>query len=311
MIEKQNNILAHTSWGAIAAGAVLALAVQFMLGLLGVGIGFVSADVQDGLNMSAIGWGAGIWMALTFFISLFIGGYVASRLSHNVFKFAGSLNSLVVWALVVGLNLMIAGSGVSKVTGMFSNTISSAAKSINIDAPTQMISGINFQEMEEEIDQILRESDNEELKSLVQREYDDIKSSARSAASDVLRNPGNMSQIVQEFGDDAQRSLQQINQEVSREDLAEVVAAKSDMSEQEAQQAVTEWKNKIEDWSQNFQAKMNEAQDQVLMQAQEATESTGRAALYGFLALLLGMIAAFIGGRLGSSRSREELHVRS
>ncbi|MBC76028.1 MAG: hypothetical protein CME64_08420 [Halobacteriovoraceae bacterium] len=306
MIEREQFSLARVSWGAIIAGAILALAIQFMLGLLGAGIGLVSANPEEGMNFNALGWGTIIWMALTFFAALFIGGFVASRLSSNIQNFAGTLNSLVVWALVVGLNFAIAGSGFSKVATSLNNTVGLITSKVNVNAPIQEITNIDFQRMEQEITQLLEETDNEELKSLVKQEYQDIKNAAQSAATDILSRPGNFQQIVDQFISKAEQSLQQINQEVDREDIAQALSEKTDMSQQEAMAATDRWKNRIETWSQNFQTQLQEAKQGALKQAQQATDTAGSVALYAFFTLLLGLIATAFGGRLGTVRAKRE-----
>ncbi|MCO4753960.1 MAG: hypothetical protein KC478_05735 [Bacteriovoracaceae bacterium] len=306
MNEREQFTLPRVSWGAIFAGLVLALAVQFMLGLLGTGIGLVSANPQDGMNFSALGLGSIIWMALVFLVSLFVGGYVASRLSTNIKSFAGTINSLVVWTLVVGLNFAIAGSGVSKLATSLGSTFGMITD--KVDIPFEKVTNINFQEMEQEIDSLLEETDNEELKALVESEYEDIKQAAKTAASDVLARPGNFQEVVDEFTSTAQSSLNQINNELDRSDLAQVLSEKTDMSQQEAMAATERWKNKLENWSQNFETQLKDAKEGALKQAQEATDTAGSVALYGFFILLLGLITTAIGGRLGIKSTRKNLN---
>lgn len=71
------------SWGAVLAGVAIALAAQFLLNLLGVGIGAgvldpTTSDNPEASNFSIAG---GIWFVLAGIVSAFIGGYIASRLS--------------------------------------------------------------------------------------------------------------------------------------------------------------------------------------------------------------------------------------
>ncbi len=59
-------------------------------------------------------------------------------------------------------------------------------------------------------------------------------------------------------------------------------------------------------WTKNFEAKFQKAKNKALMQAQEATQASGQAALYAFAILLLGMISSVIGGRVGVSAQRRD-----
>lgn len=305
MIDRDTPFLARISWGAIFGGAILALAIQFMLSLLGAGIGLVSAE---GVDFSQLGWSAALWMAATFLISLFCGGYVASRLSGNIMHYAGSLNSLVVWALVVAINLFVAGSGVGSLAKGFGNTVGFVSSSVNLDLPSfQQVTNIDLQNIQEQVDQLLEETDNEEIKRAVQQEIDDIRSAARSAGTEMLRRPGDIGEIFSNFAAKAQDNLRQINQEIDQQDIAQVFAAKTDMGQEEARQAAERWESEMAQLADNFQRQIDEARNMVTRQAQQAADTTGSIALWSFATLLLGMIVAVFGGVLGRRRTVNDL----
>ena len=63
------------SWGAVFAGALLALITQLGLSLLGAGIGLSTIDPMEERNpLSGIGTGAVIWYALSTLVALYVGG---------------------------------------------------------------------------------------------------------------------------------------------------------------------------------------------------------------------------------------------
>lgn len=301
--ENRTGILGHISWSAIFAGAVIAIATQFMFGLLGAGLGMAGADFKDGVDLGQLGTGALIWFFVTFLVSLFIGGYSASRLSANIRKGAGAWNSAVVWALVVGLNLAAASSGVSKLG-------QGIAKSVDFMTPegdiniTEALGGFSFEEVRNDVDELLRETNNEELKAVASQEYEDLKEAAKEAGERLVKEPNSISRVVDEFEQKAQASLEDIQQSLDQEDLAQAISAKTEMSQEEAQRAIESWKVKVSKWSRNFEAKFQQAKNKALMQAQEATQTSGRAAIYAFAILLLGMISSIIGGRLGVRAQR-------
>jgi len=70
------------SWGAIFAGVVVALVVQVLLTMLGVGIGLATLDPGTGDNQAASTFSiaAGIWYVLSGIIASFAGGYIAARM---------------------------------------------------------------------------------------------------------------------------------------------------------------------------------------------------------------------------------------
>src|SRR5436189_1106352 len=69
------------SWGAIIAGVVVALVVQMVFSLLGMGIGMGAIDPMDTNPVQGLGIGALVWWVASMLISLFTGGYVAGRLA--------------------------------------------------------------------------------------------------------------------------------------------------------------------------------------------------------------------------------------
>ncbi|MBN2131204.1 MAG: hypothetical protein JW741_17015 [Sedimentisphaerales bacterium] len=88
------------SWGAIFAGLFVTLVFFVTLQMLGAGIGLVTIDPASGDTPSAgaLGIGAAIWWLVIGLISLFIGGWVAGRLGWLPNKIDRLLHGLTVWA---------------------------------------------------------------------------------------------------------------------------------------------------------------------------------------------------------------------
>jgi hypothetical protein len=99
-IEDTERQRTRVSWGAIFAGAAVALVVSVVLNLLGFGIGAVAIDPAEAGQAQAIGIGAGIWTVLVTLVALFFGGWIAGRLSGRMRRFEGILHGLVTWSLV-------------------------------------------------------------------------------------------------------------------------------------------------------------------------------------------------------------------
>lgn len=93
------------SWGALIAGAVVALATQAILAVLGLAIGLSLAPV--GAEGFAIG--AGIWWLLISLIALFAGGYVAGRFSYIRHPFHSSMHGVMTWCFVTALSIFFIG----------------------------------------------------------------------------------------------------------------------------------------------------------------------------------------------------------
>jgi hypothetical protein len=83
-------------WGAVWAGVLVAITVFILLSGLGAGAGLYS--------FSSAGYVApGFWAAIWLFAALFIGGWVASRLSGVTETNGGIWHGTLVWALSFAL----------------------------------------------------------------------------------------------------------------------------------------------------------------------------------------------------------------
>jgi hypothetical protein len=74
---------ARISWGAILAGAIIALTAQLILTLIGTAVGLATLSPATGSVPSGttLGIGAAVWLLISSVVSLFLGGYIAGRLA--------------------------------------------------------------------------------------------------------------------------------------------------------------------------------------------------------------------------------------
>ena len=87
------------SWGAIAAGVVIAVAMQFVPGLVGANLGPSTIDpiARSTPEGRSLGIGAAVWVAISSAIALFAAGAIASHLSGSAEKGDASLHGLETW----------------------------------------------------------------------------------------------------------------------------------------------------------------------------------------------------------------------
>lgn len=102
-------VRSRISWGAILAGSVLALALYFLLTLLGAAVGL---SINDRVSNRGLEIGAVIWAILVTAGCLFIGGFVASQLTTGENKTEGGLYGILVWAATFGMLLLLMATGV-------------------------------------------------------------------------------------------------------------------------------------------------------------------------------------------------------
>jgi hypothetical protein len=128
---------ARISWGAIFAGAVVALAMQIVLTLIGGAIGLAALNPATGQSPSGttLGVGAAIWLVISSLLSLFAGGYVAGRLGGT---FNGWLHGLVTWATVAAFTLLLLATAASGLIGAASGLGAFAVSSSDKVSRTQL-----------------------------------------------------------------------------------------------------------------------------------------------------------------------------
>jgi hypothetical protein len=125
--------ISGVSWGAVIAGVVLALMIQLMLAVLGVGIGASTINPQTEQSpMSGLGIGSAIWLVLSGIIAMYVGGWVAGRLSGVTRRSDGGLHGAVTWA-VAGLVTIYfltstAGSLIAGTAGLLGRMVSTTGQ---------------------------------------------------------------------------------------------------------------------------------------------------------------------------------------
>jgi hypothetical protein len=135
------------SWGAIAAGAVGAAALALLLTAFGAGLGLsaVSPWSDSGVSASTFNTGTGIYLVIVAIMSSAVGGYLAARLrtkwvgahTNEVF-FRDTAHGFIAWAfatlLSVGALSSFAGSlasGTAAAIGGVGGAASQASRSVN------------------------------------------------------------------------------------------------------------------------------------------------------------------------------------
>ncbi|WP_242354648.1 MULTISPECIES: hypothetical protein [unclassified Anaeromyxobacter] len=132
LTETGGRVLPRLHWGAVIAGALVALAAHVVLGLVGAAIGFAAEPADS----QALGAGAAIWAMLTPFVATAIGAWIAVRMAADFDAAGSSLHGVVVWAIgLIAGALFLAGTLAS---GAMS---AGTAASGNAGAMRQMMGG--------------------------------------------------------------------------------------------------------------------------------------------------------------------------
>ena len=133
------SVASAVSWSAIIGGAFASSALSLLLLMLGSGLGFTSASAYrgEGASAAAIGIGAALWLIVTQILSSGVGGYLAGRLRTkwaNVHTdevyFRDTAHGFMVWALGAILSAVLLASAASSLIGGGASLLSGVGGSL-------------------------------------------------------------------------------------------------------------------------------------------------------------------------------------
>ena len=258
--------LNKVSWGAIFAGVVVALVVQALLTMLGVGVGIATLDpgTSDNPDGSTFSIAAGIWYVLAGIIAAFAGGYISARMSGKIMPTTGALHGLTTWALTTLLVIYFLTSSVgSLVGGVFSGVASALGGAGQTIAQTAAPMLANSNPLEA-------------IQSQIQATGTDP-AALNAAAVNAMRS------LV--TGDAA-------TADAARAQAAQALATARGIPLEQATQQVT-------DMEKQYHAAVDAAKQQAIEAADATASVISTGAILAFIALVLGAIAGWFGGRSG------------
>lgn len=103
------SVRSRVSWGAIAAGAMISLALYFLFTILGVALSIESASREATENL---GFGAAIYTIVTLLLAMFFGGWTVSRLAVGETKLEAVLYGVILWGVLFTGLLWTLGAGI-------------------------------------------------------------------------------------------------------------------------------------------------------------------------------------------------------
>jgi len=273
------------SWGAVFAGAAIAVVVGAGLNILGAAVGanMVDATARDTPSASSFGIGAGIWMLVSHLIGLCFGAYVAARLSGTADRTDGILHGLAMWATAILLAGFVLGS---TATGLLSSATSGLSSVLGSTA--QGIGNLAGAATGEAADR----TDTGTLQSVAQSAVERARnaltaSNADPAAMSSDQRKAEIGRLIGERVSGGELSQQ------DRDRLAALVAAEAGMTQDEA-------RARIQQVEQQAQQTLQRTEEQARQAADTAATATATAAYWTFALLVLGAIAAVIGARAGT-----------
>lgn len=280
------SLLRRVSWGAIFAGLLVTMVIQMMLTLLGLGIGAATIDPLKERNPAeGLAVGTAIWLIVSALISVFIGSCIAGRLSGAPRKADGLLHGVVTWSAATVVTLLFLVSAVGTILGgtgtLLSRAIGAGAGAVgNIDAGQGAMASL-----ENEIRQSVPGAD--------------VLLPPTGRQSEVSSPPGELTSMAQT---NQQLALALGRMELkggaakapSERQAVVQILTQQGLEQDRAAQLVTQWDAQVQQLKQRAERQAREA-------GAVAAEGTSKAALWGFVALLLELGIAAWGGWLGAT----------
>ena len=271
--DRRTMLLNRASWGAVFAGVVAALVIQLLLNILGLGVGASSLDASNAAdNPTASGFSltAGIWWVVSGIIASFVGGLVAGRLSGSSSTNTARWHGFVSWATATLVVFYLLASAVGGILGGTFSALGSTLGGVGKTAASA-VSGVaqggGGNAIEAQVRQLVNPNDAQSVQdSLVAYIRASVSGDQQAAQAAKDRAVNGLAKVANISPDEAR--------------------ARVDQATQQAQQAAQQVKDKA-------------------AQAAEATrKGVASAGIYGFVALLTGAVAAWIGGG-GGTPNRE------
>ncbi|WP_424629625.1 PhnA-like protein [Bradyrhizobium sp. SYSU BS000235] len=268
-------IMVHEiSWGAVFAGAVMALVLQLILNMIGLGIGLgtVDATARGTPSASTLSMGAGLWWIISGVIASAVGGYIAGRLSGKPSDSTTAYHGLIAWAVATLIVVYLVSSAAANMFGGAFNSVSSAMGGAGKAASETVQTAV--QSVAPSLDSV---------GDPFSRIENQIRSAAGGQDPAALRDAATSAMRAVITDDPSQQAA-------ARERAAEAFAKAQNISSDEAKARV----NQLE---KQYTEAVARAKETARQAADKTASAVSRGALFGAIALLLGALAAYFAGR--------------
>lgn len=291
------------SWAAIFAGAAGAAGLSLLFLFLGTGLGFtaVSPWAMEGISASTFGIAVIAWLSVTQLVASGTGGYLAGRTRtkwttanpHERF-FRDAAHGFITWAVaslltaavMTSVGSAIVGTGV-RAGAAVAEGAGSAVASVADASNSEQVSN----NMEYFIDSLFRSGSSDAGSAQgTQQQADAQQFGSASPVRDSSEIPSG--EVMRIFT----RALQTGTlPEQDQRYIAQLIAQRTDLSQQQAQQRVSSGFEQIK-------TTLQEAETTVRTTADEAREASAYASFWMFVTLLIGAVVACVMAVVGGHK---------
>ena len=325
----------NISWGSIFAGVVTFIALLFTLSTIGTAIGFGTLDFTSSNPFSGVGIGVTIWTIIMFLLAFagagFISGLAARRIGvlHGFLTWATSLIVVMLGASYIASGIFsFAGSAIgftAKQAGNVAQAGGDAASAvvqnidlgINFDQIGQALDGVDTQAINQETQQLLRDTEIEELQpEYLEGQFEEARQEVVAAGEQILSNPTEAEAILSGLVDSLQARAENFSSVLEDEEaIVNALENNTQMTHQEAQQAIAQAQeiaqqaeqtlNNAQTQIENAQADIQQRVDEAIQTAQQtaddASNAVAKTSIWTFIGLVLSAVVAVFSGLAGTA----------
>lgn len=319
----------NLSWGSIFAGVVTFIALFMTFSLIGSAIGFGMVEPTSNNPLDGVGTGLMIWTVVTLILSLFGAGFVSGVAARRV----GLVHGFLTWATsmivtIVMLSYLTIGafSVVGSLLGNIASAVGSGVENVAsgtadvaskaFDEITGNMGDIDTDQLQTDVRDVLKDTDVPELQpNYLQDQVFDATRDITDAGKKIATDPNKADEIIDDLSTKLQDRATKISDSVDEDAISNAVAKNTDLNQQEAQEATQNIVNGLQKASDEAQQQIETAQqnleqakqdiDQAVKDARkkadEVSDATAKASIWGFVAMVLGLALTSIGGMVGAN----------
>lgn len=259
------------NWGAVLAGVAIGLILQLLLNMLGLGFGLATLDPGTSDNPSAAGFGIGaaIWWVLSALFASYTGGWIAGRLAGKPKESTAGLHGVTSWAVTSLIVIYMLSSAVSSVVGGAFGALGGAAGGIARTAGSAVATAAP------------------------------VAANDPAARNGVANAAGEVAPEAGAIGDAALAGIRAATSNdprvdaQAREQAAQALAVSQNIPIEQARARTAELE-------QQAGTRVEQAKQTATQVADSTAGAVSSAALLAAIALLLGAVASWFGGRAGA-----------
>ncbi len=267
-------LINEINWGAVIAGAALALSAQLILNMLGLALGLASFSVAATDNPSAetFSMTAAAWWAISGIVAAFLGGIAAGRLSGSPKTTTAGWHGLTSWAFTTLAVFYVISSTAGAIVGTATSAATSAAGTM-----AQTAGGAMQTAAQVAAPSIAQAADP----------FASIERSVRGAGQDpaAVRDAAVAAVKSALTSDPAQA-------EQARTRAADALAKAQNITTDQARAQIAQYESQ-------YRRVVETTRQEATAAAERTRETVSTGSFWAALALILGAVAAWFGGHAG------------